>query len=240
MREEAWDSPNLGRRMRVACYGHWGTPMVLFPTATADHLDYQRFGLVDAMGPLLSAGVVKLYAVESVNRESWMDPSVPPWVSIGIQERYNAWVTEELVPFVQEDCRTPGIRIALAGASFGCFHAANQFFRRPDLFSTLIGLSGTYDLRSWSRGWFGGTCYLNSPVHFVSGLQGPLLRDLKKHCSIAMVSGRRRESPRPARTMARVLRQKRIPYKVDVWKAASHDWAWWNRMLPFHTARLLA
>ena len=34
----------------------------------------------------------------------------------------------------------------LSGASFGAFHACNVLFRRPDLFDTLIAMSGFYDL----------------------------------------------------------------------------------------------
>ena len=43
-------------------------------------------------------------------------------------------------------CGNPHARIGISGASFGAFHAANQFFRRPDLFDTLIAMSGFYDL----------------------------------------------------------------------------------------------
>ena len=30
------------------------------------------------------------------------------------------------------------------GCSMGAFHAANFFFRRPDLFDTVVALSGVY------------------------------------------------------------------------------------------------
>lgn len=236
--EHAWTSPALGRRMRLVRYGHWGKPLVLFPTATADHLDYERFGMIGALGPLMDRGLLKVYAVESVQRESWMDPQRRGEEAAAIQDAYNRYVTEELVPFVRQDCHTPGIRLGASGASLGCYQASNQVFRRPDLFDVLVGLSGRYDPVPWCRGEFGSACYLNSPLHFVGGLRGPLLRALKRDTSITMVSGRRGESPRPARAMARVLRRKRIRYQVDVWKQGRHDWAWWNRQLPRHLWRL--
>lgn len=241
-RVEGWVSPRTGREMPVACYGHFGQPLILFPTATADYLEYERFQLVEAMRPLLEAGVVKLYSVESPNRWAWMNPRVPPWEAVHAQNAYNGYVTEELVPFVRDDCRAPGIRIAASGASFGCYHAANQLFRRPDLFNALIGMSGGFDLKPWTRGYFDADCYFNSPIDYVPGLSGEALKTLKKQCRIVMVTGRARdENPRSVRRFARVLRAKQIKYKADYWgKDVRHDWVWWRRMLPYWTARLFA
>lgn len=236
--ETRWTSPHLGKEMRVARWGHWGKPLLLFPTATADHLDVERFGMVAALGPFLDAGVLKVYSIEAVNRESWLDKKLDGPAAAQVQEAYNRYVMDEVIPFVEEDCHAPGIRLATAGASFGCYQAANAFFRRPDRFQVLVGLSGRYDLHPWVRRRVDAACYLNSPLDFVPGLRGPHLKALKKSCSITMVSGRKGESPRPARAMARVLRRKKIPYKVDVWARGRHDWAWWNQQLPMHLARV--
>ena len=42
-------------------------------------------------------------------------------------------------------CRDGGARALTTGASFGAFHAANAFFRRPDQFGGTIAMSGSYE-----------------------------------------------------------------------------------------------
>jgi hypothetical protein len=61
--------------------------------------------------------------------------------------RLLGYVEDEVVPHIRRCLKNPSARIGVTGASFGAFHAANAFFRRPDLFDTLIGMSGFYDLR---------------------------------------------------------------------------------------------
>jgi len=48
-RTTAWYSPNLNMEMPLVAYGHDGPPLLMFPTAAADYLEYERFYLVDAI-----------------------------------------------------------------------------------------------------------------------------------------------------------------------------------------------
>ena len=47
-------------------WGTFGRPVLVFPSAGGDAEEIERFGLVDACGPLLAEGRVKLYSVDSV------------------------------------------------------------------------------------------------------------------------------------------------------------------------------
>ena len=38
------------KEMPIAAYGHYGFTLLLVPTAGADYLEYERFGLIDAIG----------------------------------------------------------------------------------------------------------------------------------------------------------------------------------------------
>ena len=40
---EKWYSPSLHKDMEIVTYGHFGFPLLLFPTAAADYLEYERF-----------------------------------------------------------------------------------------------------------------------------------------------------------------------------------------------------
>ena len=62
-----WYSSRVERDVALARWGHYGTPVLVFPTAGGDAEEIERFHLVDAVGELLAAGRVKLYSCDSVN-----------------------------------------------------------------------------------------------------------------------------------------------------------------------------
>ena len=45
----SWFSHNLNMEMPIVAYGHAGYPLLMFPTAAADYLEYERFYLIDAI-----------------------------------------------------------------------------------------------------------------------------------------------------------------------------------------------
>ena len=64
-RTTAWFSPNLNIEMPLVAYGHAGHPLLMFPTAAADYLEYERFHLVDAIGPFIDGGKIRAAAVQA-------------------------------------------------------------------------------------------------------------------------------------------------------------------------------
>jgi len=46
----SWFSHNLGMEMPLVAYGHAGFPLLMFPTAAADYLEYERFYLICDQG----------------------------------------------------------------------------------------------------------------------------------------------------------------------------------------------
>lgn len=239
----SWHSPRMGIELEIACYGHYGHPILFFPTASADFLEYERFLMFKdfVLGPYIDAGVIKCYSINSPNKWSWTNDDVPTWRAVQIQNAFNGYVTEEVVPFIRNDCQNPSQRIAVTGASLGNLHAANQFFRRPDLFDTLLGMSGGFDLKPWCKdGFFNEDCYYNSPLDFVQGLDGEHYWTLRNHCSINIIGGQGAyENPESLRKMSRVLTARSIPHNLDLWgHDVNHDWPWWRKMLPYYVERL--
>src|SRR5512141_1644538 len=130
-RLDCWESPILGQPMPIVRYGDRGRPLLLFPTAAADYLENERFLLVKAVEPFIGAGRVQLFSIDSINRQAWMDPSVPVPEQARRQALYARYVEEEVVPYIWSQIGN-GTRVGVSGASFGAFHAANALFRRPD------------------------------------------------------------------------------------------------------------
>src|SRR5919112_1205923 len=113
----SWYSPRLERDMPVAMYGHYGFALLLVPTAAADFLEYERFGLIEALRPFIDGGKVKVFSVNSINTESWMNYSMEPHHKAIRHQTFNYYIYDEVLPFIKAHTSydTP---IYVCGASF--------------------------------------------------------------------------------------------------------------------------
>ena len=235
-RIDGWHSPSLGQPMPIVSYGHWGHPLLLFPTAAADFLENERFGLVGAVKPAIEAGRVRVFSINSINNQAWMDSNLPVPEQARRQALYARYLEDEVVPYIRQACQTPDLRIATTGASFGAFHAANTLFRRPDLFDGVIAMSGFYDLGpDYLHGYGDDNAYFNNPASYLPNLDGEYLRLLQTACKIHILTGQGAyEAPDASRSLSRLLSGKGIPHVLDLWgHDVDHDWPWWRKMLPY-------
>ena len=53
-----WYSPRIGWDMGVAVFGHWGPPLLAFPTSHGDEWELQRHQLIEAIGDFIDGGRV--------------------------------------------------------------------------------------------------------------------------------------------------------------------------------------
>ena len=186
-----WHSPRLGLEMPIVTYGHAGKPLLLLPTAAADFLENERFFLIKSIEEHVLAGKLRVFSIDSINKHAWMNPRVPVREQARRQALYAAYVEEEVVPYVRRAIGDESARLAIAGASFGAFHAANQFFRRPDMFETLFAMSGFYDLSTdYTGAYSDDNVYFNNPMSFVSNLHDEAtLATLRERSSIHLLTG---------------------------------------------------
>lgn len=237
---EKWYSPSLHKDMEIVTYGHFGVPLLLFPTAAADYLEYERFLLIRAISDAIEEGKVKVFSINSINSESWLNKKVHPKYKGLRQQQYNSYIADEVAPYIWNSCQDR-LPIIGAGASLGAFHAANQLFRRPDIFDGMFAMSGVYDIRKYydSHGYHDENIYLNNPAEYLPNLSDdyflPMLRQ-KKHIYILTGQGPY-ESPDASRALSATLRHKGIPHELDVWGYdMGHDWPTWRAMLEFYLA----
>src|SRR5436853_1219671 len=233
---DAWYSPSLNRQMEIVTYGHFGFPLLLFPTAAADFLEYERFQLIDAMRDVIEAGKVKVFSINSINRAAWLNKQVHPRDKGIRQDAYNEYIAREVVPYIWNSCRGR-VGIITAGASLGAFHCANQLFRRPDLFDGMIAMSGSYDIRGYYDGdYYDDNVYFNNPVDYVPNLEGHDLWLLQQKRHIHIVTGQGDyENPDASRRLAGILYNKGIPFELNLWGYdMPHDWPTWRAMLRYY------
>lgn len=241
-RTTAWFSHNLGIEMPLVAYGHAGYPLLMFPTAAADYLEYERFLLIDALGPLIEAGRVRAYSINSVNRYSLLNEQASPPVKAELLTRYDRYVVEEVLPLIRNDTGAQHARPLVTGASLGAFLSANAYFRHPDLLRGVIAMSGSYDIRSYLDGYRDDNVYFNNPVQYLENLNDDYhLPILRRADAIVILSGQGAyEAPGRSQQLSRILSAKGIPHALDLWgHDVNHDWPWWRKMLPYWLDRLL-
>ncbi len=229
-----WWSPNLDKNMEICAYGHYGTAILMFPSAAADYLEYERFYLIDSIAPFIESGKIKVYSINSINSESWLNDRISGRQKAIRHQQYNNYIVEEVVPFIFRDCDGQ-VPIITSGVSLGALHAANTLFRRPDVFDGTIAMSGIYDLKEYSKGYFDEDCYFNSPTDYLPNLTDQywlnLLRS-KHHIHILTGSGNY-EDPGASLEIGNILQSKGISHDLDVWGGDyTHDWPTWRAMLP--------
>ncbi len=222
--------------MEVAVYGHYGFALLLLPTAAADFLEYERFQLIDAISPQIEAGKVKVFSINSINAESWLNSHMHPRHKAIRHQQFNEYVYNEVVPFIR-NITSQDTHIITTGASFGALHAANLFFRRPDLINGVIAMSGDYDLSSYTKGYHDQDVYFNSPMQYLPNLNDDyILSRIRSSRHIHIVTGSGDwEAPDASRRFSAVLHAKGIPHELDVWGTdIPHDWPSWRKMLPYY------
>lgn len=232
----SWFSPRLQKEMPIAVYGHYGFALLLVPTAAADFLEYERFGLIDAIKPFIESGKVKVFSINSINTESWMNNYIDPRQKIIRHQQFNEYVHEEVVPFVRT-YTSPETPIIICGASFGALHSMNLFLKRPELINGVIGLSGVYDLTEYTKGYFDEDVYFNSPQHYMPNLADHgILEQIRKSQHIHIFSGSGAyEDPNANRSFAGILYNKGINYELDIWGPEwPHEWHTWRTVLPHY------
>ncbi|HJU73445.1 MAG TPA: alpha/beta hydrolase-fold protein [Gemmatimonadaceae bacterium] len=238
----SWRSPRLGIEMPIVTYGNAGVPLLLFPTAAADFLENERFFLVKAIEPFIFDRRVRLFSIDSINAHAWMDRTVPIPEKARRQALYSSYIEEEVVPYIRHVTGDAAVRSLTTGASFGAFHAANAFFRRPDLFSGTIAMSGFFDLsRSYLDGYHDDNVYFNNPAYYLPNLEGRYLELLQRESKVVIVTGQGAyEAPDNSRRLSQLLHAKAIAHVLDVWGFdVRHDWPAWRKMLPYHLQKVL-
>lgn len=233
-RVDSWTSPNLGGPMEVVAYGGYGKPLLFFPTAAEDAGQLERQGMIAALAPAIDAGRLKVYCVESINGRSWLNPGVAGAERLAMQNGYDRYLCEEVVPYIRHDCRSSGIRLATAGAGFGAFHAFNSLCRHPDLFDEVTAMSGVFDLDPYAAGAPRDESYLHNPMAYLPNLDDHyFLPMLRERCAIRILTGDGAgENPEESRRISAVMTERGIPHNLELWgPEAGPGWPTWRAMM---------
>jgi esterase/lipase superfamily enzyme len=236
---ERWFSDRLQGEITVVRWGSFGTPVLILPSAGGDAEEVERHGVVEACGPLLAEGRVKLYSVDSVAGQAMIQKTGSVQHRMWLLNQFQECVRWEVVPAIHADLGGRAIDVIAGGASIGAFNAVAVLCRYPDVFAAAIGMSGSYRIeRFYDEAW-SQDLFFAAPLQFLPGLEGLQLDRLRQRQVVLAAGEGAWENIGESWTMAQALGAKAIPNRVDNWGPQwSHDWHTWRQMLPQYLREL--
>jgi esterase/lipase superfamily enzyme len=235
-----WSSSRLGIEMGVVVYGHWGAPLIGFPTSAGDEWELEGQGMIGALGDFIDGGKVKCFSVNSANHLGLYNKAVHPFHRSYMQAMFDAYLREEVVPFIWDNCSSSTLAISTMGASFGAYHAANTLFKHPDVIKRCFAMSGVYDVRNFMDGLYDENFYFNNPVDYLENMSDPWLLDQLSSCDIHISTGTGQwEVSGPTYRLSEILARKGIRHSLDDWGTeGGHDWPYWKNQMREYISRL--
>ncbi len=237
-----WWSPSLGQDMELKVYGYYGKPMLVFPAQEGRFFDFENFGMIEAVAPHIESGRVKVFSVDSVDAQSWSNQSIHPADRARRHQDYDRYIVEEVAPFIRQHCGGSTQKFITTGVSMGGYHAGNFFFRHPDVFDTVIAISGLFRLNHFIGDYMDDNVYFNTPLAYLANMNDPWYIDQYIQSNIIICAGQgawEEEMLADAWALKSILEQKGIPHWVDFWgDDVNHDWPWWRKMLPYFLDKL--
>ncbi len=216
----------LRRDINLEITGHWGHPILMFPSSGGQYTQNTDFGLIDSVAHLVEAGLVKIYNVETIDMLTFYDDHMTSEMKISNYELYMQFLKDELIPYIQKECNTH--RIGVAGVSFGGFHAANTAFRFPDVVSHLIAMSAAFNIRNMTPLSDDMRIYYNCPDEYMQHEEGWKYQ----HMQIVLGTSDWDICLDKNKRMSGILNDKGIAHWYDEKKWIEHDWPLWKMAFP--------
>ena len=241
-----WSS-HLNRDMEFKVYGHAGKPVLFIPCQSGRFFDFENFKMLDHWAPFIESGSCTVYAADCIDDEAWAAIGADNRWRIENHENWFRYITLELVPYIKH---LSGERngfdqgILTFGCSMGAMHAANLYYRRPDLFDSMFAISGLYDSQDFFGGYMDDLVYNNCPVNYLANLPAdhPYMALYNNQKSLIVVGQGDWEGPllESTRRLDTVCAQKGIHTRFEYWGYdVAHDWPWWFKMVAHYVPQLL-
>lgn len=230
MKEEyiRWYSQVLGRDVEMLVYGHSGYPVIIFPTTMGRYYESKDFHLIESARWFVEQGLIQLYCPDSIDKLSWYNKSIHPADRVRNHDLYDRFIHDELVHNIRLQKHIP--KVAVAGASFGGYHAANFAFRHPQSVSHMFSMSGAFDITSFMDGHYDDNVYFHNPVDYLPGSSHPELWNM----NIVLGVGEWDICLDANQRLSHILNSKNISHWYDLRRWAKHDWPIWRDMFPHY------
>jgi esterase/lipase superfamily enzyme len=227
-----WHSPALDQTMELLVFGHGGARVLAFPASMHPFYDWEDQGLVGALAGHLENGHLQLFCVHQIDRDSWYGWHLHPAERARRYNRYVRYLADEVLPFTLAHNANPFL--IAAGPSFGAYHALNFALQRPHLVQRVLGMSGLYDIRRFTDGYYDDNVYYNNPVDSLTHEHDAGRLAALRKMDIILAVGQTDPLLGVNQELSDLLWSKGIWHALRVWDGFAHDWPIWARMLPLY------
>ena len=227
-----WYSPNLNHEVEMLVFGDRGYPVILFPTSQGRYFQNKDEGLIDAVRWFVDEGLVKIYCPDSLDWLTWYNKGIHPADRARNYAWYDKMLYDELVPWATHET---GIgKVAMAGCSFGGYHAANFALKHPEKTGHLFSMSGAFDMRQFTDGYYDDNVFFNNPVDFLPGSNQHELWQMNIMLGTAEYDICLNDNI----WLSNILKEKHINHWLDIRPNATHDWPVWKAMFPHYLSTI--
>ena len=238
-----WSS-HLHREMEFKVYGSGQGKAVMFiPCQAGRFFDFENFGMIHTWAKYIDAGLCTVYSVDTIDNEAWAASGADNRWRIENQEKWIQYITSEMVPYIHYlQGREEGI--LTFGCSMGAMHAANLYYRRPDLFDSCFAISGVYDPYDFFGDYCDSLVYDNCPVLYLDNMPAdhPYMDLYNSQKSLVVVGQGAWEDQLLASTrrLDTVCCRKGIHTRFEYWgHDVDHNWPWWFIMVDTYLPEFL-
>jgi len=235
-------SHQLGREMEYKIYGHGGKPVMFIPCQGGRFYDFENFHMLEHWSPFIEAGHCTVFSVDCIDNEAWAGLHLPPRQRLENHEKWYHYIVDEVVPEICHFCNRGDI--LPFGCSMGAMHAANLFFRRPDLFDGVFAISGLYEPLDLFVDYMDELLYHNCPILYLANMpkDHPYL-SVYAHRKMLFAVGQgawEDELLASTRRLDTVCKQKGIAARFEYWGFdVDHNWPWWFKMVELYVPQIL-
>lgn len=227
-------SKNLNREMEYKIYGNAGRSVLVFPSQDQRFFEWEDNGMIEVLQPMIDYGEIRLICCDSIDVETWSLSEGDQHERISLHERWYNYIISELIPQVRRGNET----FIATGCSMGGYHSGNIFFRRPDLFDTLLSLSGLFHADYFFPHYNDELIYRNSPIDFLQNISADsdLVRQYREKRIICCCGQGEYEGITSASTLrlGHILQNLNVDGWFDLWGSdVSHDFFWWRKQASY-------
>ena len=235
-------SGELGREMKINRYGNHGVPILVFPSSGGSHNEYADFGMIEACRYFIDSGKVQFFTLSCIDSEAWLSFGKSAYDKMQAHQAYDRYIIKEAIPFIKHHSGyfDP---MMVTGCSMGGYQSMNFFLHHPDVFNTVIALSGIYNASFFvDHDADQPQIYQYFPQEFIWNQQDPWFLEHYRQANIIVCTGLgpwEQDGLPSFYALKEGFDTKGIATWFDVWgHDAAHDWSWWRKQKPYFLDKL--
>jgi esterase/lipase superfamily enzyme len=214
-KNHSWQSPSLGRETTITVYGTEGTPLIAFPDNGGKRSEWEDNGLIRSLSFQLENGHNRIYCVDSIDGESFLNNEVSPRVRINRHRQFESYVIEEVLPFIAKSSEE--LFVMTAGVGMGGYHAVNLLLKYPGKIQKAISIGGLFQIRPFMDDYFDDSVYYNNPLEYLPNLDDASMLDDIKSTDIRLIVTPDDPNLELNYMLSDILRSKAIEHIFDYW-----------------------